>query len=353
MTVGPTEEQRELAASEARWLERADPISTLRARGDEQGPTLTPAVLDHLSEAGIAALLTPEMGGSHADLAVLVEAHGYAASALPVADLAVGTWLLHRAGLPDAEAAASGQLLVGVARGPRLTSDGGRLRLCCESSPVPMAKHMDGFVVVGESDRGPYVALVRGADLRTMSTLDITRTWSRVRLDDVVASFVTAPADSYAQVRDALAVHRAFDSVGASARLLGMTVEYARQRHQFGAPIGSFQAVKHHCANMALAVEASRALCWAAVATFDGAETERTRLVSAAAAYAKKASSDVASTALQVHGGIGFTWEHDLHLLLRRIKVNEAFDGTVTGHRAALIAHQLQKSLAATGDRPL
>jgi alkylation response protein AidB-like acyl-CoA dehydrogenase len=141
-----------------------------------------------------------------------------------------------------------------------------------------------------------------------------------------------------ARLRDPLAVHRAFDALGAAARLLEMTVSYAGQREQFGAPIGSFQAVKHHCADMVLAVEASRASLWAAALALDTAsDSARTRAASAAAAYAKSAAARVAGTALQVHGGIGFTWEHDLHLFLRRIKVDEAFDGTVAEHRAALV----------------
>jgi alkylation response protein AidB-like acyl-CoA dehydrogenase len=119
-----------------------------------------------------------------------------------------------------------------------------------------------------------------------------------------------------------------------------MTVSYAGQREQFGVPIGSFQAVKHHCADMALMVEAGRSVCWAAALALTRDTGDEQRVVSAACAYAKSAASRVARTALQVHGGIGFTWEHDLHLLLRRIKVNEAFDGSVRAHRAALVAPQ-------------
>ncbi|MDT5387556.1 MAG: hypothetical protein QOE04_1197, partial [Mycobacterium sp.] len=92
------------------------------------------------------------------------------------------------------------------------------------------------------------------------------------------------------------------------------------------------------CADMALAAEASRATLWAAALALDTTSgAERTRAASAAAAYAKSAAARVAGTALQVHGGIGFTWEHDLHLFLRRIKVDEAFNGTVAEHRATLV----------------
>jgi alkylation response protein AidB-like acyl-CoA dehydrogenase len=172
-----------------------------------------------------------------------------------------------------------------------------------------------------------------------MTTLDLTRSWARLDLTESLGDGLELPTGTLAMVRDALAVHRAFDALGAAARLLDMTVAYAGQREQFGAPIGSFQAVKHHCADMAVAVEASRAGLWAAALALDTTSgAARSRAASAAAAYAKSAAARVAGTALQVHGGIGFTWEHDLHLFLRRIKVDEAFDGTVAEHRAALVA---------------
>ena len=174
--------------------------------------------------------------------------------------------------------------------------------------------------------------------LSGMSTLDLSRSWARLDLDATIADWTQLPAGTLALLRDALAVHRAFDALGAAARLLDMTVSYAGQREQFGAPIGSFQAVKHHCADMAVAVEAGRATLWAAALALDTASAAaRSRAASAAAAYAKSAAAKVAGTALQVHGGIGFTWEHDLHLFLRRIKVDEAFNGSVAEHRAALL----------------
>jgi alkylation response protein AidB-like acyl-CoA dehydrogenase len=171
-----------------------------------------------------------------------------------------------------------------------------------------------------------------------LATLDLTRSWARLRLDVTTDDWTELPQGTVALLRDALAVHRAFDALGAAARLLDMTVSYAGQREQFGAPIGSFQAVKHHCADMAVAVEAGRASLWAAALALDTAPAAaRSRAASAAAAYTKSAAAKVAGTALQVHGGIGFTWEHDLHLFLRRIKVDEAFNGSVAEHRAALL----------------
>jgi alkylation response protein AidB-like acyl-CoA dehydrogenase len=286
----------------------------------------------HAAESGLLALLTPEMGGSHVDLAVVAEVHGSAASSLPIADLAVAAWLLGSVGSQSESA------LVGLALGPESHADDGAFRLTELSSPVPMAADLDAVAVVGRVDEREYLTVLTAPTLSTMSTLDLTRSWARLDLDLTVDEWTELPAGTLASLRDALAVHRAFDALGAAARLLELTVAHAGQREQFGTPIGSFQAVKHHCADMAVAVEASRAALWAAALALDTATASaRFRAASAGAAYAKSAAARVAGSALQVHGGIGFTWEHDLHLFLRRIKVDEAFDGTVAEHRAALV----------------
>lgn len=324
MDFGLSDEQDQLAASERAWLSRNEPLARVRAALDSAAVTVDPAAVAHASESGLLGLLSPEMGGTHVDLAVLAEAHGYAASSLPIADLAVAGWLTGTAGVPVAEVE-----LVGIAFGP----DGRGA-----SSPVPMAADLNAVAVarrVGETER---VTVLSAPALTTMTTLDLTRSWARLDLCQTIGDGMELPAGAIAMARDALAVHRAFDALGAAARLLDMTVAYAGQREQFGAPIGSFQAVKHHCADMAVAVEASRAGLWAAALALDTASgAARSRAASAAVAYAKSAATRVAGTALQVHGGIGFTWEHDLHLFLRRIKVDESFNGTVAEHRAALV----------------
>jgi len=324
---GLTGEQEQLAAAERSWLDRNDPIARIRQTLDTAPITVDPAAVAHAAESGLLALLTPDVGGTHVDLAVCSEAHGYAASSLPLADLAIASWLLDRVGMPEANGAAEGEQLVGLAR----AVEGG-------TSPVPMAADMDCFAVTRRTDDGEFVAVVRDPKLLGMTTLDLSRTWARLDLDGSVLDWVALPAGTLQHVRDALAVHRALDALGGAARLLEMTVAYALQREQFGAVIGSFQAVKHHCADMAVGVEAGRSALWAAALALDEAPAERrSHAASAAVAYAKSAASRVAGTALQVHGGIGFTWEHDLHVFLRRIKVDEAVDGTVAEHRAALL----------------
>ncbi|MET0711551.1 MAG: acyl-CoA dehydrogenase family protein [Jiangellaceae bacterium] len=323
MNFGLTDEQDQLAASERGWLTRNDPISRIRDALDSTAVTIDPAAVTHARESGLLELLTPEMGGTHVDLAVVAEEHGYAASSLPVADLAVAAWLLDHVEQP------SDGGLAGLAFGADARSG--------LSSPMPMAADLDAIAVARGTDDGESLAVVSAPSLSAMTTLDLTRSWARLNLD-VVDEWFELPAGTVAFLHDALAVHRAFDALGAAARLLDMTVSYAGQREQFGTVIGSFQAVKHHLADMAVAVEAGRATLWAAALALDTASgDQRSRAASAAAAYAKSAAAEVAGTALQVHGGIGFTWEHDLHLLLRRIKVDEAFNGSVAEHRAALL----------------
>jgi alkylation response protein AidB-like acyl-CoA dehydrogenase len=334
MDFGLTNEQDQLAAAERAWLTKNDPIARVRATLDSAAITVDPAAVAHAAESGLLELLTPEMGGTQVDLAVLSEEYGYAASSLPVADLNIAAWLLDHVDSP-----AEDGKLTGLALGPDATLDADALRLTGVTRPVPMAADMDSVAVAGRVDDGEYLVVLDTPTLSGMSTLDLSRSWAQVDFDATIPDWAQLPVGTLAFVRDALAVHRAFDALGAAARLLDMTVSYAGQREQFGAPIGSFQAVKHHCADMVLAVEASRASLWAAALALDTASAAaRSRAASAAAAYAKSAAAKVAGTALQVHGGIGFTWEHDLHLFLRRIKVDEAFNGSVAEHRAALLS---------------
>jgi alkylation response protein AidB-like acyl-CoA dehydrogenase len=333
MDFGLTDEQDQLAAAERAWLTKNDPIARVRATLDSAAVSVDPAAVAHAAESALLALLTPEIGGTHVDLAVVTEAHGYAMSSLPVADLNIAAWLLDHVDSP-----AEDGKLTGLALGPDAGLDGDALRLTGVTRPVPMAADMDSIAVAGQLGDGEYLVVVDAPTLSGMATLDLSRSWARLDLDATITDWTQLPTGTMTLLRDALAVHRAFDALGAAARLLDMTVSYAGQREQFGAPIGSFQAVKHHCADMAVAVEAGRATLWAAALALDSASAAaRSRAASAAAAYTKSAAAKVAGTALQVHGGIGFTWEHDLHLFLRRIKVDEAFNGTVAEHRAALV----------------
>ena len=168
-------------------------------------------------------------------------------------------------------------------------------------------------VLVIAAHDGAYLVAAEHARVEPVAGLDLTRTLATVTLDAAPATPVAA-----ADPRELGALLAAADAVGAAARLLELTVEYAKQRTTFGRMLASYQAVKHKCADMLCWVESSRVAVAAAAAAPDA------RSIAVAKAYASEHCARVAGEALQLHGGIGFTWEHDLHLYLRRAKADEA-----------------------------
>jgi alkylation response protein AidB-like acyl-CoA dehydrogenase len=117
-----------------------------------------------------------------------------------------------------------------------------------------------------------------------------------------------------------------------------MTVDYTKQREQFGRPIGSFQALKHRMADMLVRVQMSRSGAWAAVRAYVNGEPDAERLASAAASYCSEAAMAVAGETVQLHGGIAITWEHDAHLVLKRAQALNQLFGLPHQQRAALIS---------------
>ena len=142
-------------------------------------------------------------------------------------------------------------------------------------------------------------------------------------------------------------LHRALDrarialaceQVGGAAACLDAAVDYAKQRVQFGRPIGTFQAIKHKCADMMLRVESARSAAWhgAAVAAAGRPDDELAEAASIASSYAGEAYVHCAGESIQIHGGIGFTWEHDAHLFFKRARASEGLLGTPRAHREAM-----------------
>ncbi len=172
-------------------------------------------------------------------------------------------------------------------------------------------------------------------------TLDETRRWYDVVLDGVrvpAADVVTADEAGLQWLADAAAVLSAADSLGTGERLLEMTVGYVKVREQFGRPLGSFQSVKHKVAGMLTTLKGARAATYYAAMALDGGVAGATAAASVAKAFTAEGVAALAGEALQAHGGIGFTWEHDLHLYLRRAKVNEMLYGTPAEHYERLVA---------------
>jgi alkylation response protein AidB-like acyl-CoA dehydrogenase len=130
----------------------------------------------------------------------------------------------------------------------------------------------------------------------------------------------------------------ALETVGTAQTIFDVTLEYAKNRYQFGAPIGSFQAIKHKFADMIVALERARSTGYFAALTIDEDDPRRTTAVSVAKAAAGDCQRLVAKEGIQIHGGIGYTWEHDMHLLVKRMKCNEPLFGTSAAHRARIAA---------------
>jgi alkylation response protein AidB-like acyl-CoA dehydrogenase len=198
----------------------------------------------------------------------------------------------------------------------------------------------DLILVAASSDDGPALFAVDGdapgLSGQAMQTLDMTR-------KQAVLTFSASPgrpvgqagaaAEIVAQAVRGGMLALAAEQVGGAQRCLDMAVAYAKVRHQFGRAIGSFQAIKHTCADMLLEVESARSAAYrAAWAAADGA-ADLPLIASLAKAYCSEAYFRVAASNIQVHGGIGFTWEHDAHLYYRRAKSAEVMLGTPAWHR--------------------
>jgi alkylation response protein AidB-like acyl-CoA dehydrogenase len=188
---------------------------------------------------------------------------------------------------------------------------------------VPDAGTADVIVVAGAG--GSHYLVNReatGVAVEPIGALDPTRKLFNVVFGGVPAFELSGEEGALARAYDTIDVAIAAESLGVAQRTMEMAVDYAKQRQQFGRPIGSNQAVSHRCAQMLLEVEGARALTYYAGWALDDEPASAALAASMAKAYAGEAGWRVPASAIQVHGGIGFTWEHDLHYFLKRGKAN-------------------------------
>jgi alkylation response protein AidB-like acyl-CoA dehydrogenase len=181
-----------------------------------------------------------------------------------------------------------------------------------------------------------------GVTREAVGTLDLTRKQARVTLRGAPARLLggeAAAPSALARVNQRAAIALACESVGVASVCLAESVEYAKDRVQFGRPIGSFQAVKHKCAEMFRLTAQARAAAYEAAVTSASGAPEAALVASIAKAYCSEACSWVAAENIQVHGGIGYTWEHPAHLYFRRAKSNEQLFGNAPHHRALVLGH--------------
>jgi alkylation response protein AidB-like acyl-CoA dehydrogenase len=304
-------------------------------------------------ELGLMSLVVPEQfegaGATLAEVAVVLEELGRVLLPSPYLSTVLVSLVLAEAA-PDAPDLA-GELLPGLATGSligacALTGDvvestgrlSGRAHYVLDGVPA------DLFLV----RVGPQLFAVRAADavVTPVATLDQTRTQATVRFDEAPG---VALGPLAARAEDLMRTGLAVEAVGSAREALDRTVEYLKTRVQFGRPIGSFQALKHRCADLTVLVESARATALAAVAAaMDGSATDAGvdfgTLAPMAKLHCARVLRQVSGEMIQLHGGIGFTWEHDAHLFFKRAKSTELLYGTpsqlrhLVGERAGLIS---------------
>jgi alkylation response protein AidB-like acyl-CoA dehydrogenase len=232
----------------------------------------------------------------------------------------------------------------------------GNLRLRGVSDFVIHGDAADLVLVLARAAAGVRAALVpvtaAGVAITPHVMLDLTRPMSRVEFTDVslAAEELLGDGDATPGIEQALELARialAAEALGGAARVLEMTTDYARERVQFGRPIGSFQAIKHRLADMMVEVEAARSAAWYAACVADERPQELAEAAAIAKSYCCDAFFDCAANAIQLHGGIGYTWEHDLHLYFKRARACATLLGSPAWQRERL-ARQIAGGAAAT-----
>ena len=369
-----TEEQEELRKSARRLLETASPTKEVRAA------MATPRGYDEAlwrrigEELGFTSLVIPEAYGGaglgFVELAAVMEEMGRALVCAPFfSTVCLATSAIVTGGTEEQKR----DLLPGIAAGrttATLAFAPPSGRWDAPGSGVAFLPCADGFELSGKTSfviDGHTAALVivaarssadasrtslfvvpaetAGIVRRALPTMDMTRKQAELTLTDVrvptAALLGVADGDrTLARVLDLAKVALAAEQVGGAERCLDMSVDYAKTRVQFGRPIGSFQAIKHKLADMFVEVESARSASYYAAWTAAHDEAE----LPAAAALAKAFCSDVyfrvAAESIQIHGGVGFTWEHDAHLFFKRAKSSETLFGDAAFHRA-IVARQM------------
>jgi alkylation response protein AidB-like acyl-CoA dehydrogenase len=321
-------------------------------------------------ELGWAAAAIPEAydggGLGWADLAVLMEETGRELAQVPFFTTAgLCAPLILQAATPDQAAALLPRLAAGARAAACLTGpagkpapegiavtlapDGAGWRLDGRADYVAFG-HVADLLVVAAKGPGDGVSLAvveastPGVQIERVASLDTTRPYSAVRFQGVrldAGRVLGAPGGAEAALRRGLAIAAAMlaaEQVGAAERTLEMTRDYVVQRVQFGRPVGAFQAVKHRMADMALWVETARSAAAYAAEACDDPDADLAAASAVARVHCTRALERCAADTIQLHGGIGFTWEHDAHLYFKRARSSATLLGDVTHHQDAVAA---------------
>ena len=333
MGIALTEDQRALESGIAEWAAGLGTTAVVKD-SEEQGPKVFEPVWSALAGLGVQGIALPESvggaGGSFLDLAVAVEACAAAMVPGPVLPTVTAACVLPEgsdvlAGIADGSAS--------VALGMGTSTLGirdGRLQGTAE---LVWGAGTTTHVLLPCGADWVLLEVADGVTAEVATPIDLAGRVGSVAVDVAAPELVAADGERLRLVAAALA---AAEGSGIARWCLDTAVDYAKVREQFGRTIGSFQAIKHLCAEMLEAVESATALAWDAAAAYDDNPSQFAVATAAAAAVALDAAVETAQNAIQVLGGIGFTWEHDVHLYLRRATVNRQLLGGSDLWRLAL-----------------
>ena len=336
MNFDLTDDQQDIKRTAREFLGARYKLEEVRRLALEEERGFTDAQWDEIVELGWPELAVAESGLGIVELAVVSEELGYACAPTPLASTWAASLLLDAAGeagrLEGGRRGTVAQWDEDTDGKPDRSSLGSDLRGV--KIAVPDAASADLLVVTAEGGKH-FVVDAADVEIEPAETLDTTRRLATVRLDGPDAEELSG---DFGRAWHAIAVMTAAESVGLGQRAMEMAVAYAKDRTQFERPIGTYQAVSHACAQMLLEVEGARsAVLWAAWALDHEPETAG-MATNIAKAYASDCGARVTASALQVHGGIGFTWEHDLHFFLKRAQANAHAYGDARWHRDELAA---------------
>jgi alkylation response protein AidB-like acyl-CoA dehydrogenase len=356
-----TDEQRALRTAVADVLARHSNEAQVRTlMATETG--FDPAAWRELATMGLTGLLISEQyGGSGAgpvEMGIAMEEMGRALLVGPFLSTAV---LVPSLLAETGDAAECAAVLPGIAAGEVIATvafaEDGSARLpatmATSAGAIGNAWHITGYkhfvldgqlanllYVLADTDAGPAVFAVdagaTGLDITPLTTVDLTRKQSRLQVVDTPARLIGrlgAGVEAFTAALDRAAVALLSEQAGGARRAVEMATDYAKTRYQFGRAIGSFQAVKHMCADMLLEAESAVSAARFIAGSFAAQAPSHVADLALAQAYCSDAFVSVAADNIQVHGGIGFTWEHPAHLYLRRARTDAQLLGSPSWHR--------------------
>jgi len=346
-----TEEQELLQDTVRNFVAKECPPQTVRAIFDGER-SLVPGLWKGLAELGVAGLVVPESYGGAGlellELALVAEELGRGAVPVPFLGHALATLVLARGASVAQQAKWLPRLASGEARATAALAENGHWLPSQWRVEVANGRARGRKELVPETDgadllvvgcRGGALALVEvgpGVRIAPEPTLDRGRALSTLDLEDAPAELLAA--DDGARLVDAGCVLLAADAFGAAHQLVRATAAYVQSRRQFGQPVAQFQAIKHQLANMAVEIDPTRGLWWYAAHAFDHAPDDAPRAAALAKAHITERAQQVSRDAVELHGGIGFTWECDVHLWFKRVMFDRLWLGAPELHRERFAA---------------